>query len=1023
MSLERSRSQDVQQVTPAVNAGSMPPAPSSAMGDGTEQPYFRLDIRRALELHRKLALSLAVTGLLAAAAYAAVSWPVYTAESQIYVQPTSDKIMDQGNNRNRWPYDSNTYDSYIQQQAQLASNPDVLEDAVHKLPAGSWKKAGESDRAAAERLGQSIKVERQGSSYQVGITAQSKSAEMAAQIANAVASSIVEKAVHEENAGDAERLTILKSERDRVQNQLNADLAEQDALNQQLGMAAVGTEAPDLIDNAIGATREELIKARTDHDEAEARFASLDAKDSKSSAALNAEADELVASDPGLASMKTSLNQRLAILVTQMANLTPNNPEYKLDARELAQINASQNAMMKDLRAKAAERIQERLRTDLERTAGVEARLNGQLRQLAETAASATPRLQRASDLASDVIRLRNRYAAVDEELHDIVLQDSVPGAVHLSVAAAPPLHPAYGGVLRRTAPLALGGLLLGLLAALLANHLDAKVYIGSDVQHLLGFAPMIALPDYGEVPDAVFEEHILRLSTAIEHARKQGSLRHCIFTGTGMGAGVTTVVTRVRDMLASMGRPTVLVDAAATAHTARPRSGEENRFDGAAQPANERGTRSLALLERVTAETGTQDESLVLSDTAPLLISAETEYLSRFVDCVILVAESGVTTRAELRAAAGAMQRLNIPAVGLVLNRVSLTKADAAFRRSVRGIEAHVRMQSRATPRPAPRSRDFEKDVHAPSFERELHNPAARPKAIAGRRDVSNPETVANPLAAANAEPREAKAAIVRLAQPAAERPFVECPAGRVAAESRTEAPVPQFTPQSAPRASALSAMEKPSASEARAAQEWAASAPAPETDEPWWLSETPLTATVTNGRILADGAPENQEPALQPDVFEDAGLPVSRLSGLRSALFGAGARSAEWRDAERREEPRYEEPAQPQARSAAPEPFAASTLELEPLAAGVCARGPYAAQPYLPEPYVPEASEPVFAPAHMPDPESVSTETSGEHDALRVVAAPEFLPPQAGRLDRRDALDDIAVLPSRRGQYRRKS
>ena len=43
-------------------------------------------------------------------------------------------------------------------------------------------------------------------------------------------------------------------------------------MNKQLGMAAVGTEAPDLIDNDIGKTREELIKAQTDHDEAEARF-------------------------------------------------------------------------------------------------------------------------------------------------------------------------------------------------------------------------------------------------------------------------------------------------------------------------------------------------------------------------------------------------------------------------------------------------------------------------------------------------------------------------------------------------------------------------------------------------------------------------------------------------------------------------------------------------------------------------------------------------------------------------------
>ena len=61
----------------------------------------------------------------------------------------------------------------------------------------------------------------------------------------------------------------------------------------------------------------------------------------------------MIAADAGLTSMKTSLNQRRAVLITQMANLTPNNPEYKQDAAELAKINGNLDSMMKDLRAKA----------------------------------------------------------------------------------------------------------------------------------------------------------------------------------------------------------------------------------------------------------------------------------------------------------------------------------------------------------------------------------------------------------------------------------------------------------------------------------------------------------------------------------------------------------------------------------------------------------------------------------------------------------------------------------------------
>jgi len=99
------------------------------------------------------------------------------------------------------------------------------------------------------------------------------------------------------------------------------------------------------------------------------------------------------------------------------------------------------------------------------------------------------------------------------------------------------------------------------LAAAVIAQKMDPKVYVASNVEQLLGFAPMAVLPDFDEVSEEVFSEHLLRLSATIEHARKQGSLKNCIFTGTAPGTGVTTVLKRVRDILEAMGRPTVLLD------------------------------------------------------------------------------------------------------------------------------------------------------------------------------------------------------------------------------------------------------------------------------------------------------------------------------------------------------------------------------------------------------------------------------------------------------------------------------
>jgi Mrp family chromosome partitioning ATPase len=398
-----------------------------------------------------------------------------------------------------------------------------------------------------------------------------------------------------------------------------------------------------------------------------------------------------------------------------MANLTPNHPQYKQDAEELAQINGSLESMTKDLHAKASARIQQRLRTDLDRTANVESRLNEQLRQMAGAAANATPKLQRANDLATDIVRLQTRNSSVDEQLHNLMIEDSAPGAAHLSAAAVPPLYPTVTGLLRQTLILLIAGVVFGLVAAVAVHKMDPRVYIAEDVDRILGFAPMAVLPDFAQVSDGVVDEHMLRLAAGIEYARQQGNLKSCIFTGTGPGTGVTTVATRVREMLEAMGRETVLVDASGTSPSL-PHAGADGLGlpDSISKFATQHGSSSTALLQQLAEEEETGEGNLVITDTAPLAVSAETEYLARLVDCAIIVVESGVSTRSQLREVANSLQRLDVAAVGFVLNRVKLQKADPAFRRSVRDVEQHLRTQGRS----------FKKELEKMQKQKKLQSP-----------------------------------------------------------------------------------------------------------------------------------------------------------------------------------------------------------------------------------------------------------------------------------------------------------
>lgn len=1002
-----------------------PLAPAAArFGDAAaavhpEQALFRLDLRRSLQLHGRLAWAIAVVGFLLAAAYLMWFWPIYSAQALLYIQPANTGAVTVGQPP-AYPYDVGTYDALIQQQIVSMTRPDVLKAALGKLKPDNWQKSGESEQDAIDRLRNSLSILRLYNSYQVSITARAKNPQIAADMANAVAAAYIESTAHDQKAGDAQRMAILREDRDSVKKELAADRAEQAQLNAELGVAAIGAAPPEYYDEDIGKVHDELVKARADRDEAEAQLTAL--SNGKNSSAVTAETDAIVAADPGLTALKTALDQRRAALVTQMANLTPNHPLYKQDAAELKQIEANIDSATRDLRAKATTQVEEKLRTNLERAADVEASLNAELGQMARAAAGATPKLQRASDLAGDIARLGNRYDLLDQQMQNQMIQDTAPEMAHVTTAAVPPLHPTGKSVIRNSIALGIGFALLGMLAAVGAHKLDPHVYVASDVEQVLGFAPLAQLPDFAQVSDGVAGEHVLRLSAALEHARKQGKLKSCIFTATAPGAGATTVATRVRAVLEEIGRPAMLVDAMGTATAS---SSAAPAADTAAA-----GGRSLALLERLHEESKGGDEMLILTDTAPLTVSAETEYLARNADCVLVVMESGVTTRAQLRAAAGALQRLDVGSVGFVLNRIGLAKADPAFRNSVQAMENHLRLQNRSgSSRPvrtrrvqpefaAPAQPGWEPQVRVPRVpEQQDREARAREAQLKEVREAQAREAQAKEAQAREAQLREAREAQFRASQvPAASG--VE-PAIRPPAAVPPRAPAVASAPLPPPR---TAAPPQP-VSDLAAAQ--------PESDIPWWLADPALPPQKVAVPVPAQPA-RSREPqpsaAFEP-VQAAPGGGESRLAGLRNLLFSRGAEA----------QPDLVEaplrPAAPLPRTPAPEPrFTTPKPRVsEPPLTPVI-------QPSAP-PYEPPIRDRGAAFVPFPDsgeePEtSTATEvfaTPSSGSTRQVTTAPEFLPPRktrkmrleeeaAARRERRDTVDDIAILPSWRGQYRRK-
>ncbi len=264
-------------------------------------------------------------------------------------------------------------------------------------------------------------------------------------------------------------------------------------------------------------------------------------------------------------------------------------------------------------------------------------------------------------------IETTTRYESLDplagphfQRSFGIVNSPGIPG---LAAASITPWYAANSGVIRNALVILLSFVFLGGAMAVVAHRADPRVYIASDAEQILGFPLMAQLPDFSEVANEITDEYLLRLASGIDLGFRDRGFRRCVFTGTGPEVGVTTVATRLKKLLETMGRAAVIADAVG----------------------------NLNLAE--DAQSG-----MVFVDTAPLADSEETQRLVQSAHCTIVVIESGVTTREQLRTVASILQRTKAPAVGFVLNRVRLAVADPEFRRSVREMGGRLRKQGHVT-------------------------------------------------------------------------------------------------------------------------------------------------------------------------------------------------------------------------------------------------------------------------------------------------------------------------------------
>ncbi len=653
------------------------------------QTGMKMDLGRSLKMHRRAAIWVFAMTTIALVALALTQKPQYMAQSLIYIQPATPKpLTDVTPGFN----DSSRYDSYMQQQLQTITRDDILADALTHIPAGMWQQPGESVESAITRLRASLKVERLLSSYEVQISLKGGDPVSVTRVVNEVTSAFLKSGRRDETAQSDQQLQLLVQERARISAALAKDREEQAGLSSSLGVADTSSETTgNPYDVQLGALRDQVAKARQDHDVAEAQLAAV-SRGAQSSEMLNAVSDEVASSDSGLSALKTSITERRSALATQMAGMTQSNPLYKQDEQELARLDESLSSLSQKLRGKASQQLVGKWKLEAARTGAVLARLEGELAQQTSIATGAAPKLQRASDVTTDIARLQARFTETDSAIHSLELQQSSTGLAHLSLAAtAPHSATASKGPLLLAMALPLG-LLCAALTAVVLHKLDPRVYVGEDVAGALSFAPMAVLPDPVDVDTGVAEEFLLRLAAGIDQAHRVGNAKTFVFTPASPGMDTSGLVETLARKMDSIGYKVMVSKASAALNglqldeTDGRKAAEilaiENGADGSSLMRVSHQSYLTENLKQIT-----RNFDMLFIDAKPILSSAETEFDARLVDVTVLLAQSGATTRRELTSSLALVKRLTTQGVAAVLTNLRLQHADRDFLTAARSV------------------------------------------------------------------------------------------------------------------------------------------------------------------------------------------------------------------------------------------------------------------------------------------------------------------------------------------------
>jgi Mrp family chromosome partitioning ATPase len=651
--------------------------------NNTEEKVYTFPARpinplASLAKHYKLAMLLALIVLLVGLP---ISWikgePKYYTEASIYVSP---RFMKNLQDDNELDFQSNSqYREYVQQQVRTVNRYDIVADALESLGERKslWVKEKRPLRRSIEFLQRELKVQAVPDTYQITVGLENDAPEGIDELVNAVVESYLKKIKQESFYDKDKRLTNLKVERDNLYSQLNGKLQNRTAIAKELGVTTFSETLLNPYDQLLVNGKQALAQAQIEKIEKDAKLQSFQGSDGES--ALEAVAEEIVAKDPGINSLKANLNLRRSELLSKISGLGEKHPVRKMAERELSEIEMELTKANEKLIGQTSENLVAQRKKDFFEAQKIEQQINKQVNEHVAKANWFTENYQKAIQLGTEIEQLRSRVSLVDERINFLSLESDAPGMTRFFSRALPADQPVKGGRKKIFLIFFAFATFIGLSLPLAIDFIDPRILYAGDLERVLGFAPIGVIAEKSDKQSYhQANDQLIRIAGSILRDFHSQKSRVISLTSTRHQTGTTSLSLDLSQVLNELGIPTLTIEANNLSPDNRYMLAELS-IAGKDSLLPDRITLAknscpkISMLRELTymLKDYLQDYQIVIIDCPPLLTSADTEIIIGMSDITLLAVQAIEVDKSEVRQAASLLEKLSPNAIGVILNRV----------------------------------------------------------------------------------------------------------------------------------------------------------------------------------------------------------------------------------------------------------------------------------------------------------------------------------------------------------------